>query len=99
MIKWRLRFPDTLPAILDIFVSNQKIYAVTNKTGENKKPGVKKREVYIFEVNGKLLKKVFLPICERGIETFPFCIQNEKLYQLVERESDEAWELHITDIQ
>jgi hypothetical protein len=99
MIKWRLRFPDTLPAILDIFVSNQKIYAVTNKTGENKKTVVKKREVYIFEVKGKFLKKVFLPICESGIETFPFCIDNEKLYQLVERESDEVWELHITDIE
>jgi hypothetical protein len=99
VIKWRLRFPDTLPAILDIFVSNQKIYAVTNKTGENKKPGVKEREVYIFEVKGKLLKKVFLPIVESGIEPFPFCIQNEKLYQVLERDNDEAWELHITDIQ
>jgi hypothetical protein len=99
MFKWRLRFPDTLPAILNFSVSNQKVYVVTNKTEENKKSGVKKREVYIFEVNGKLLKKVFLPIYENGIEAFPFCIDNEKLYQLVERESDEACELRITGIQ
>ncbi|NIM12776.1 MAG: hypothetical protein GTO45_11780 [Candidatus Aminicenantes bacterium] len=99
MIKWRLKFPDTLPAIFNLFVSNQNVYAITNKTGENEKPGEKKREVYIFEVKGKFLKKVFLPIYESGIEPFPFCIENKKLYQLVERESDEVWELHITDIE
>jgi len=62
---------------------------------------LQQRELLIFNTNKKLLKKLFVPLRERGIETLPYCIENEKLYQLIETENDgdEAWKLYITDIQ
>lgn len=91
---WRKHsvFPETYPDIFTFFVTNKKIYILTYKK-ENEKI-----ETYIFDINGKFLRKIFLPIIFRIMENFPFWIENEKIYQLFENE-DEEWELHITEIQ
>lgn len=92
--KKQLVFPDHLPAIRGFFISQQKILVRTyRKKGD-------KTEFFIFNMNGKLIKKQFLPIIERDTQTsFPFWIYDGKLYQLYDNPETESWELKITEIK
>jgi hypothetical protein len=86
-------FPDYLPAIRNIMVKDKKVYVLTFKREGNKS------EFYIFDVNGELLNRVFLPLKENSPLTYsPFYIKDGKLYQLVENEEEEEWELYVTEI-
>lgn len=91
--KDRVIFPDYFPIIRNYNVSDQKIYIVTFKEdGE-------KREFYIYDFNGKLIKRTMLPLIElTAIEISPYTIKNNVLYQIIENEDDEEWELYITKI-
>lgn len=56
-------------------------------------------EFFIFTIEGKLLKRVMLPVEEKdALESYPFTIKDGKFYQLVENEQTEEWELHMVDI-
>lgn len=91
--KNRLRFPGYFPAIRDFCVDNGTLYVRTYKKTRGK------TEFFILNLEGKLLKTVFLPIVEKdGKESYPYTIKNEKVYQLIEN-SDEEWELHILPIK
>jgi hypothetical protein len=95
-IKPLLEFPTRLPAIKTFTFSEDKLYVHTY----NKKD--KKTEFYVFTPTGKFLESVFLPII--GEEEFTYQLQtiyefkNGKLYQLVENEDTEEWEVHISDL-
>ena len=53
----------------------------------------------ILDLRGKLLKTVMLEIAEQNPEHFfPYCISQGILYQLVENEDSENWELFATEI-
>ena len=81
--------------IKKLSIANDKVYIQTYKKSNGK------FEFYIFDIHGKLIKRIFLPIYQmyKGfIFLYPFTIQNEKLYQLVENDKSEVWELHITEI-
>lgn len=95
VIKNFFQFPDEFQAIRNFFASDQRLYVQTFliKNGQT--------EFYIFDFNGKFLKKVWLPIAlTLPLEQFQlFTIYNEKLYQLIENEEEEEWELHITEIK
>lgn len=86
-------FPNYLPAVRSVTVKDKKVYVLTFKREGNKS------ELYIFDVKGKLLNRVFLPLKENTPLTyFPFYIKDGKLYQLVENEEEEEWELYVTEI-
>lgn len=106
LIKKEIYFPDFFPAIQLFIVADEKIYVLTYKKEEEKS------EFVILDLKGKLLKKVFLPFNQND-EWFhysltkatgqasphaTFTIKNGKLYQLIENQDKEIWELHITEI-
>jgi hypothetical protein len=92
-LKHRIKFPDYFPPIQFYMVADKKIYIVTyQKEGENS-------ECIVFDTQGKLLKKTMVPLFyATAIEPYPADIKNGKLYQLVENEDEEKWELHVTPI-
>lgn len=95
-MKKNFKFSGYLPAIKKILLSGNKIYIQTFKQKQDM------HEFYIFDINGKLLKVLFLPL--QGIFgefpfSYPFTIQNERIYQFVENETSDIWELFITKIK
>ncbi|UCH97833.1 MAG: hypothetical protein JSV88_13540 [Candidatus Aminicenantes bacterium] len=92
--KDQLHFPAFLPVIRNLIVSDEKIYILTYKNKD------KKREFHILDLEGKPIKKAMLPLPEMNpLELYPYTIKNNKLYQLIENENLEEWELHITEIE
>jgi hypothetical protein len=106
-IRKRLQFADTFPAIQTFTVADGKIYVITYKKKDLNS------EVLVLDLKGKLLKTLYLPLFKkdevfyRSIENnifrrknnSTFAINNGKLYQILENEDEETWELHITDIK
>jgi hypothetical protein len=93
IIKQRLEFPPVFPKIRWFNIATGKIYVLTYK----KKDG--KSEFYEFDLTGKFLNRYMLPLSEKGGLVFnAYTICNGKIYQLVENENTEKWELHLTEI-
>lgn len=94
IIKMGMRFPKFYPAARTFQVDDNKIYVMTNKRED------KKSQFVIFDIKGKFLKKLMLPFRYENIqEPYPFIIKYGKLFQLVDNEDTEQWELHITNIE
>lgn len=92
-LKNRLAFPDYFPEIGDFQVTDKKIYVSTWKVENDS------NEWFIFDLQGKLLKRLFVPIVfMMPLEPYPYTVKNGKLYQLIETE-DEQWELHASEIK
>jgi len=88
------RFPEYFPAIRHFLIANDQIYVWTWKKDKDK------IEFFVFDLKGKLLKKLFLPIVLQSVITVsPFTIEKGKIYQLVENLDEEMWKLHITEIK
>lgn len=92
MLKNRLEFPEFYPEILNCFISDEKVYIATWKWKDNK------IEFFVFAIRGKFLKRVYIPLFFKD-EIFPrpypsLAINNNHIYQLVENEDTEEWELH-----
>ena len=88
-----MKFPQTFPPMRDFYVADKKIYVLpfAKENGEN--------YFYIFDMNGKFVKKIPVPIKDHNIlELYPYALEGSKLYQLVENEEEE-WELHIASIE
>jgi hypothetical protein len=87
-----MKFPEVLPALRQFRVADNRIYVLPyGKENE-------KNRFYIYDLNGKFVKKVAVPLQELNIlELFPYTIEKGKIYQLVEND-DEEWELHIQSI-
>ena len=92
--KTRTEFPKYFPAIKTCLVVDKKIYVRTYKEKD------KKTEFFIFSIDGKLAKKILIPLVRKNPrEDYPYWINNQKLYQLVYDLDKYAWELHITEIK
>lgn len=92
--KQNLKFPSYFPAIRYLYPKDRLLYIRTYKKID------KKTETFIFDMEGKLVKKVLLPVFENNVvEYYSMSISNGKLYQLIENEDTEVWELHITEIE
>lgn len=90
-LKHRIAFPDYFRAIREIVLDNGKIYVLTYKRRNGK------NEFFIFDLDGKLLQKTFMPIkTVNGVSPRPFTVKNDTLYQLVDNEETENWEIHVT---
>jgi len=86
--KQRVRWPEFFPAIRDLIVDNGHVYVITYR----KKQG--NSECFIFDLEGKLLKKTWLPLKNYdGVALFPYSLKNNYLYQLIDNEEEEVWEL------
>jgi hypothetical protein len=87
--KKKVRWPEFFPAIRDLIVDNNHVYVVTWRKKEQQ------HEFFIFDLEGKLLKKTFLPLqdYDEGVVLFPYSIKNNYIYQLIDNEEEEVWEL------
>jgi hypothetical protein len=93
-MKDNIQFPSHLPISLLFNVADCKIYVLTYYRKDNTSLFL------IYDQKGKLLSKTYLPIAYRSfIDPYPYVINNNKVYQLIENEDDEEWELHITPIK
>jgi 6-bladed beta-propeller len=92
VIKDKIRIADFYPTIQGFVPDGDKLVVLTyNKKGED-------LEWVVFDANGKLSKKVFLPISMKNVIEFnPLAVHNGKLYQLVENSDTDNWELHSHD--
>ncbi|UCH97379.1 MAG: hypothetical protein JSV88_11150 [Candidatus Aminicenantes bacterium] len=94
-LKRRFKYPDYFPMWQNFIVADKRIYVQTYK--RNKEDS--KNEVVIFTLKGELIKRVWLPFDEYfDFTPCPYIIHNKKLYQCVDNEDEDRWELHITDI-
>ena len=91
-IRREVKFPEYFSAARHFFVTDDKIYVLTNKKNDGKS------QVVIFDLRGKLLKKIMLPVEQQNPqEPCPTTIHKGKLYQLIEDLDAEEWNLVITD--
>lgn len=87
-------FPKDLPAIRNFLAKDKHLFVTTYKKKDQK------TELFIFELKGSLLKKMFIPIAaQTPLIDYPHNIKNGKLYQLLENEDTENWDLHIFEIK
>jgi hypothetical protein len=83
-----VRWPEFFPAIRDLMVDNGHVYVITYRRQQEK------NEFFIYDLDGKLAKKTFLPLKDYdGVALFPYSIKNNYLYQLIDNEEEEVWEL------
>ena len=89
--KARFTYPDYFPPIRMFHVNGGRIYVMTNKETAGK------NEFIIFDMKGKILKKLLIPIApfEESVIPLFYTIDNGKLYHLVDNEETEEWELRI----
>jgi hypothetical protein len=92
-LKGLLKFSEYFPVIRVFHVADDRIYILTYKEDKGKS------EWLIMDMQGKLEKKIFLPVSFMNVlDIYPYTIEGGKLYQLIENE-DEEWELHILSIR
>ncbi len=92
-IRNRIKVGKTYSAINDFFIDKDTIYVQTyNKTNK----GV---NFLIFNTSGKFIKETVVPLESINVlDFYPYYIKNNTLYQIVENEDEEEWELHISKI-
>jgi hypothetical protein len=94
-VKNQFKYPDYFPLWQNFIVADKRIYVQTFK--RNKEDT--QNEVVIFTLKGELIKRVWLPFDEYfDFTPCPYIIHNKKLYQCVDNEDEDRWELHITEI-
>jgi hypothetical protein len=94
-LKRRFKYPEYFPLWQNFIVADKRIYVQTYK--RNKEDT--KNEVAIFTLKGELIKRVWLPFDEYfDFTPCPYIIHNKKLYQCVDNEDEDRWELHIINI-
>jgi hypothetical protein len=93
MLKPRLKFPDYFNPIDYMWVTGGKIYVMTFKQEGGSS------EFIIFDTAGKFIKRRMSPYHHPNIlERAPSDIKDGKLYQIIENEDEEEWELHVTSV-
>jgi hypothetical protein len=92
-VKSMIKIAPEFPVIGNILFDDQHVYVTTNKEQEGK------MEVFMFDIKGKFQKKIFLPVVKKDpFRPYPLDFYKGKLYQLIDNETTEEWELHVTDI-
>jgi len=94
VVKKQLKYPGYFPLMRYFLTADNKVYIRTYRDVQGES------EFFIFTIEGKLLKRVMLPVKEKdALESYPYTIQDGKFYQLVENEQTEEWELHVEKIK
>ncbi len=91
--KKQIRFPSHFPGLRNFSISNGHIYVLTFKKmkGDSK--------LVVLDLKGNFLKKAVIPLKEKDIYYYPYCIYQEHFYQLVENVDEEQWELEAWPIR
>jgi len=93
-IKDHFKFPKNFLAIKNIVFDHVLLYVTTY---HRKDDGL---ECFVFNQRGKFLKKIFLPLVKENIfREYPYDIYKGKIYQLVENNSEDGWDLLIRKIE
>jgi hypothetical protein len=87
--KIMIYYPDYLPVIFNLQFSDPYLYVFTwNHQGDN-------RDLFIFKLDGTFVKQTTIPLkMVKFIIPYPFDIKDKTLFQLVDNEDTEDWELH-----
>jgi hypothetical protein len=94
MVKQMIKFDDYFPAIQFFIAADKKVYIQTYTETDGK------YEFFIFDLEGKLLKRLFLPVAYLDPTKFhPYNFSQNKFYHLLENEDEEEWELHAIEIK
>jgi hypothetical protein len=93
VLRHRITFPETFAAIRNILMDGGKLYIITFKKQEE---GV---ECFLYTPEGTFIQKLHIPlIFENILQYYPYTIHNGSLYQLIENEDAEEWELHVNGL-
>lgn len=96
VMKKRFKYPEYFPYWQTFIVADDRIYV---QTYERNKEDTSNR-FHIMTLKGGVLGRIWLPLDEFfDFTPCPYTIHNGKLYQFVENDESEEWELHITDIK
>lgn len=96
--KAMIHIKEYWPAIGTFFLDGDRIYFLTY-VGRKTEQG-EEWLVYIYNTQGKFIKKLYLPLKEQDIwQVYPATFYRGKLYQLLENLETEEWELHATEIE
>lgn len=92
--KNRISFRDHYPAIQTMTVDDGKLYVITHKKKKNNSLCL------IFDLNGKLIKEVYVHVPPLiGMDFYAkFSFYKGAYYLLMENEDDEVWELFKTQL-
>jgi hypothetical protein len=95
LMKDQIRFPDHFPAIRGMDVVDGKVYV----NGYLRPDGT--TEFTVFDIGGTVLKeKIYLNLPEATArDLYPYTIHEDHIYQLVDNDEIEEWELRITAIK
>lgn len=92
--KHLIKFYSHYPAVRDYFLCNDLIYIFTYL----KKRG--KTEFFVYDLNGMFIKQVFADLNFIDIiDIGPTWIIGDQIFQLVENEDEEEWELRVSDFR
>lgn len=92
MFKSKIEFSPYLAKIRDYRVIDNNIYVLTSKRAAGK------GEFYIYDIGGNLRDRIEIPLAEYDIiELYPYTIKDSKIYQLIDDQAKEQWDLHISD--
>ena len=93
-LKKVVKFRDEFPPIQGLMTANDRVYILTYLEKDGKS------EFFIYDMNGKFVKRIFLPLYYLyGARPAPLTFNNGKFYQLVENQDNEEWELHSIDVK
>lgn len=92
-IKNRLHYPEFFPEIRAFYLTDDKLYILSYEWRNDA------LKFYIYTIDGESLNDQYLSFkMKYSMQPYPFGILNNQLYQLIENESSEEWELHINKI-
>jgi len=93
-LKHLIKFPKNYPPVKFFDSADGLLYVMTHvrKSGKN--------EIYIYDGEGKFQRKVFVKMRDiNKQEVYPrIRIANNRIYQLLDDQDEETWQLHVTEI-
>jgi hypothetical protein len=93
-LKKLIKFKEYFPAMQLFLIDNDKIYIPTYRKQKED------YELIICNTDGKFIKQVYFPLKYSDVlQPYPYTIKNGILYQLIENEEKELWELHAIEIK
>ena len=89
-----LKFPEHFPAIRNLVFDDGLLHVTTyRRTDEG-------LECFVFNRDGEFLRKTFLPLVRENIfREYPYDIHDHTIYQLVEDDAGDGWDLYIRKME
>ncbi len=92
-IKKSLKYPERHQAIQRLYVDNEHIYVITRNQVEGR------RDIWVLDLDGSLKRKTMVPFSMKTAFMWNPCVfRNGRLYQLIQDQETQKWELFETNI-